>query len=64
MLKSWSSEEISGRVKQNKVLAAIGAESIYRRIFKERAGLINYLTRYGKEGKKYRRGMKRKDERK
>lgn len=49
MLKNWSPEEIFGRVKQNKVLAAIGAESIYRRIFKERAGLINYLTRYGKE---------------
>jgi len=56
----WSPELISGRLKQNANFPSISPESIYSWIFNERPDLINYLTRYSKEGKHYKRGRSRK----
>ena len=55
----WSPEIISGRLKLDKNFPTICPESIYRWIFNERPDLINYLTRYTKEGKHYKRGQQR-----
>jgi IS30 family transposase len=58
--KGWSPEIISGRLKLDKKFPEISHESIYRWIFNERPDLINYLTRYTKDGKYYKRGRQSK----
>jgi len=54
----WSPELIAGWLKRNKEYPTISHESIYSWIFNERPDLINYLTRYSKDGKHYKRGRK------
>ena len=48
IMKSWSPELISGRLKKEGI-GEISAESIYKWIFKEKQYLIPYLRRYNKD---------------
>jgi len=54
----WSPELIAGWLKRNEEYPTISHESIYSWIFNERPDLINYLTRYTKDGKHYKRGQR------
>jgi len=56
----WSPELIAGRLKRDKKYPTLCPESIYSWIFNQRPDLINYLTRYSKDGKHYKRGRKSK----
>jgi IS30 family transposase len=58
--KYWPPEIVSGRLKKRRDLPSISAESIYRWIFSDKPHLIGYLARYGKGGKDYERGRRRK----
>ena len=56
--RRWSPELISGRLKQDGKYPSISPESIYRWIFRDKPALVNYLTRYSKEGRHYKRGRR------